>query len=174
MSEKASVIAYQKHQEAAQKFDYFITGLTGALCAYIVKDWKPEKIDHFGPEVLQVAALLILFASAIAGFKRLEWVNISLGKNHEWLDASESRGALAEALQGGGGRIGVNAAGDIVSSDSLLPRYNALTNLTPAIKAQLDKAADKAGQWYKWRNRLLFVGFALLLASRVTVLIWGH
>jgi hypothetical protein len=38
MSEPRSLIVHQRHLEASQKFDYFITGLTGALCAYMTQN----------------------------------------------------------------------------------------------------------------------------------------
>ena len=85
MSEARSLLAHQRHSDAAQKFDYLITGLTGALCAYIAKDWKPKKPDSFGPEALELIALLVLFASSVAGFKRIELTLVTMALNTEWL-----------------------------------------------------------------------------------------
>jgi hypothetical protein len=172
MSESRSVIAYQRHLEASQKFDYFITGLTGALCAYIAQSWKPQKITPLGPEALELAALLLLFAAAVAGFKRIEWTVVTLRANTEWLHASERRGAMAGAVHESEGRHMFNAeSGDFFSPFDALQDYKALSELTPEIRKKLDHASTQAGRWYKCRNRLLFVGFSVLVSARFAALL---
>jgi hypothetical protein len=35
MSEKRSIIAFEHYREGEQRFEYFITGVSTALCAYV-------------------------------------------------------------------------------------------------------------------------------------------
>jgi hypothetical protein len=171
MSEQRSLIAHQRHFEAAQKFDYFIAGLTGALCAYITQSWKPQKMPPFGPDVLELAALIFLFAAAVAGFKRIEWTIVTLRINTEWLQALEKRGALAGAIHESEGRTMLNAqSGDFSSPSDALRDYEALSEITPDIREKLDHASTQGGRWYKWRNRLLFIGFSALVVARFAAL----
>ena len=171
MSETRSLAAIQRHTEAAQKFDYYITGLTAALCAYVAQNGGHQKVARpFGPEALESAALLVLFLALVAGFKRIEWTIVTLGINHEWLHALEGRGATASALQEGGGRTGVTESGDIVSPLEATQKYEALSQRALGIQKKLDDAAAQAGRWYKWRNRLLLTGFLILVAARLAAL----
>jgi len=171
MSENRSLAASQRHTEAAQKFDYYITGLTAALCAYIAQNWGHQKVAKpFGSEALESAALLILFLAMVAGFRRIEWIIVTLGINYEWLDALEGRAAMASALQESGGRQGVTASGDAFSPLAAMQTYKALSHVAPEIGKKLDHAEKQAARWYKWRNSLLLVGFLILVAARLVAL----
>jgi hypothetical protein len=172
VSEPRSLIADQRHHEAAQKFDYFIAGLTGALCAYIVQNWKPEKTAHLGPDVLETVALLVLFAAAVAGFKRIEWGIVVLRINGSWLEALERRGALADALQKSQGQLMFNESGDCLSPVDAMQSYKAASEIAPEIQKKLDHAASQAERWYKTRNRLLATGFLVLTTARFLALFW--
>jgi hypothetical protein len=172
MSEPRSLIAHQHHLEASQKFDYVSAGLTGALCAYITQNWKPQKMLPLGPDALELAALILLFAAAVAGFRRIEWTIITLRRNAEWLHALEKRGALAGAVHESEGRIMFNAqSGDLFSPFEALQDYKALSELTPEIREKLDHASTQAGRCYKWRNRFLFIGFSALVLARFAALL---
>lgn len=39
-----SILAYEHYREATQRFEYFILGVSGALCAYIGQHLSPQKI----------------------------------------------------------------------------------------------------------------------------------
>jgi hypothetical protein len=173
VGEPRSVAVYQHYVEASQKFDYFVAGLTGALCAYIAQSWKPQKMTHLGPDSLEFVALLLLFAAAVAGFKRIEWVITMLRINTNWLDASEKRGAMADAIQESGGRLMLNKeSGEVLSLFDAMQHYRELSSVTPDIQKKLGHAKTKAERWYRWRNRLLFIGFSVLVASRFATLFW--
>lgn len=172
MGDTRSESTHRRYVEASQKFDYFITGITGALCAYIAQNWKvPQKIVPLGPDVLQVVALLILFAAAIAGFKRLEWTVTMLGLNGQWLRVLETRGAMLKGVSESEGRMIFNAeSGEILSPSDAMQEHTNLGVIAPRIQNQLEQARAKMGRWYKWRNRLLFCGFAVLVLSRLAAL----
>lgn len=80
-------------RQSSEKFDYFVTGITGALCAYISQTFNAEKIS-FSPNTLELLALLTLIASVFAGFKRIECVVETHKHNHGSLYLSELIGAL--------------------------------------------------------------------------------
>jgi hypothetical protein len=170
MSESRSVATHQQYLEALQKFDYFIAGLTGALSAYIAQNWKPQKTAHLGPETLELVALLLLFAAAVAGFKRIECTIATLRLNASWLHTLENRGAIAGAIQESEGRPMFNAlTGEYLSPLDASQRYHALSEAAPELQKKLDRAATETN---RWRNRLLVSGFAVLLTARFTALFW--
>ncbi len=43
MPENRSDTLYYKSNEAHRKFDYFVTGFTGAILTYLIKDLEPVK-----------------------------------------------------------------------------------------------------------------------------------
>ena len=55
---------------AAHRFDYFVTGSTGALMAFIAKTYAPQRID-LSPSTLEPLALVLLLVSFIFGLKRI-------------------------------------------------------------------------------------------------------
>lgn len=62
-----------QHQEAASKLDYFILGVTLAICAYLAQT-NPYAQLGMNKETLLLGSLAIFAASAVCGFKRLEGV----------------------------------------------------------------------------------------------------
>ena len=59
------------HNEAATKFDYFILGVTLAICAYLAQT-NPYAALSANKETFLLGSLLVFAASAICGFKRIE------------------------------------------------------------------------------------------------------
>ena len=59
------------HNEAATKFDYFILGVTLAICAYLAQTNPYAPLDT-NKETFLLGSLLVFAASAICGFKRIE------------------------------------------------------------------------------------------------------
>ena len=54
-------------------------------------------------------------------------------------------------------------SGDMFSQLDAMQHYKALSEVTPEIRKNLDHAAAEAGRWYKRRNRLLLIGFSVLV-----------
>jgi hypothetical protein len=99
MSEKRSIIAFEHYREGEQRFEYFITGILTALCAYVGQTLQAQKFG-FNPYTLEVLALALVVASIILSFKRLE-LGISLHRlNHALLHMGEVRGVLLSNPQG--------------------------------------------------------------------------
>jgi hypothetical protein len=43
MSDKRSIIAFEHYREGEQRFEYFITGVSTALCAYVGQTLQPHQ-----------------------------------------------------------------------------------------------------------------------------------
>ena len=59
------------HNEEAKKLDYFILGVTLAICAYLAQT-NPYAQLGINKETFLLGSLLVFASSAICGFKRLE------------------------------------------------------------------------------------------------------
>jgi disulfide bond formation protein DsbB len=66
-----TIKTYEYWREASQRFDYFVTGITGALCAYIIQHFIPQRLS-FSPYLLELSAVLFLLASFIVGLRQIE------------------------------------------------------------------------------------------------------
>lgn len=163
MTTERSDKIYDGWRQAADKFDYFVLGVTGALCAYISQQYKPTKIG-LNPGTLELAALIILVAAAVAGFKRIEKTMLLSRVNHKWLRTKEERGALMAA---GSGALFNQGTGDIYSPDMVPQLIRSKTEAIPILAAQIAHIGGQAELFYGVRNWLIFVGFCALVASKV-------
>ncbi|MGU9818964.1 hypothetical protein ACU684_26640 [Pseudomonas sp. LF135] len=68
------------HNEAANKLDYFILGVTLTICAYLAQT-NPYAQLGFNRETFLLGSLLVFAASAICGFKRIEATIAALRMN---------------------------------------------------------------------------------------------
>lgn len=150
-------------RDAQQKFDYFILGVIGAVCAFIGQSFRPEQLG-VNPSTLELLAVLTLFGAGVAGFKRLESTNRVLKMNSGYLYFQEVRGAMTSAQ---GAPFINTATGRVYSPGKAASHIAALDEVIPKAKADLEKAGNDSLIAYKWRNRLLFSGFMLFISSRV-------
>lgn len=72
------------YNEASHKLDYFILGVTLAICAYLA---QTNPYGQFGPnkETFLLCSLLVFAASAVCGFKRIENTISIMGHNTYWV-----------------------------------------------------------------------------------------
>ena len=157
-----SVFTY--YRAASEKFDYFVTGLTGALCAYISQTFTPERLS-ISPASLELAALLTLVVSVIAGFKRIEASLIATRYNAHTLRLQEQRGQMVAKLSRA--PLVNSAAGEILNPVSVQTKIQVIAEVLPEFEKSANDKAEASGNWYKTRNWLLMVGFLMLVASRV-------
>lgn len=157
--------AYGYWRDASEKFDYFVTGLTGALVAYVGQNLKPVRVG-LNPQTVELAALAVLVASVVVGLKRIE-VSIQLYKvQHGRLYHEEARGAFLDASQRPGQSLNV-LTGDVVTSVEAVTRARGHHVQATAAGDQSDELVKIATSRYHWRNGLLLVGFAALVAARI-------
>jgi hypothetical protein len=73
MAVERSDKAYEYWRDASLRFEYFVTGGTDALAAYVGQTSKLDK-SRFNSESFELLALLLLIGSVITGLKRIEEV----------------------------------------------------------------------------------------------------
>lgn len=88
------------HNEAASKLDYFILGVTLAICAYLAQT-NPYAQLCVNKETFLLGSLLVFAASAICGFKRIESTIAALRMNAAALEApnAQIRGYCLQKLR---------------------------------------------------------------------------
>ena len=164
MSTARSDGVHEKWRESTEKFDYFILGVVGALCAYISQTFKPERIG-LNPGTLELLALLVLVLAAVFGFRRVEQVNLATLVNYKILQANERRGVLVSVIQKG---TGVNTeTGAIYTPEYAAQQIPGITEQLKQLQPKLASAQQRAQLHYKLRNGLILVGFLMLLAAKL-------
>ena len=163
-SEKRSIIAFEHYLESEQRFEYFITGISTALCAYVGQTLQPQKFG-FNPYTLEVLALTLVVASIIVGFKRIE-LGISLHRlNHALLHMGEVRGVLVSNPEGFINEL----TGDAITPVMIEKRVERIEKAVQSTEQNVETAQAKVLKYYHWRNWLLLCGFLGLFVSKILV-----
>lgn len=164
MTSPRSDTAYNYWREASDKFDYYVTGLTGALAAYIGQALRPVPLG-VNPQTVELVALVLLVTSVVFGFKRIETSVHIFQVQAKHLYAQEVAGSSMAATQQ---PISINTqTGELFSAAQLLQRSKSHSEAAAQLEPVIDHAIKRATWLYRWRNDTLFLGFGVLVAARL-------
>jgi len=155
------------YYQGLQRFEYFIVGISLALCAYVGYTLHPEQLTFLSPYTIEVVSLALLILSASVGLKRIESLVQTSGWNGHLLDAIEKRGAVMTAKPNFEGLIVVKYPGRLLTSEAAANWVRELNDKIPVLHHLIEKETSRAEKLYKWRNRLLLIGFCGLVLSKV-------
>lgn len=150
---------------STEKFDYFVLGVVGAICAFIAQGYRPTRLG-LNPSTLELVALLGLVLAVIAGFRRIEQTLLVTALNQRELHANEARGGMITKMQVGGTLIN-EATGQFFNQEQAAKRVAQLARTIEETRPDLETAKVSALRQYKRRNALTLIGFLLLLVARV-------
>ncbi len=166
-SDHRSLIEFGYYREGLQRFEYFIVGVSLALCAYAGQTLHPEKLTLLSAYTIEVVSLALLILSAGVGLKRIESLLQISRLNGQLLDAIEKRGAVMVAKPNSEGVIVVKYPGRILTSEAASNWVRDLNDKIKVLHHMIEKETTRAESLYKWRNRLLLIGFCGLVLSKV-------
>jgi len=164
MSER-SLKAYDAWRDEAQRFDYFILGLIGAVTAYVVQNLEPHKVRSL-LFAIQLAGLILLIAAASFGFRRIEQNIALLRHTYTRLEWEENLSSLVENYRGNAVRTNL---GDVLTPEDTENHAQQLRAAIAKIGELQEVAAKASGKNYLRRNWCFFVGFILIAISRAVV-----
>jgi hypothetical protein len=162
--QKRSVIAYEHAQEASQRFEYFILGVSVGLCAYIGQTLSPQKLG-FSPYTLQVCSLVVLIASIVVGFKLIESVIMCHRYNQGILHLAEERGELLSNFTGS--PLLDTESGILRSAEQVQARIETLGKKIQEARRKFQQRSVVVLRYYRIRNWLLGIGFIGLFVSKI-------
>jgi hypothetical protein len=160
--ERRSDSIVESHQESSEKFDYFMSGVTGALFAYLGQ--ALDYSSHWIAFWTGMATLGALAVSFYYGLKRIELAvtlkggDIRTNRANEDIQYLTERMFKKEMIFRGGERITEEMACQIVDDAR---QEISQTNKT------LKVWGDIALKLYRKRNLWLFIGFGLLISERI-------
>ena len=155
------------YYQGLQRFEYFIVGASLALCAYVGYTLHPEKLTFLSAYTMEVVSLALLILSAGVGLKRIESLVQISRLNGQLLDAIENRGAVMAAKPNPEGLIVVKYPGRLLTIEAAANWVRELNDKIKVLHHMIEKETTKAESVYKWRNRLLLIGFCGLVLSKV-------
>lgn len=160
MSEQSNIL-FQHTREGAQRFEYFLLGISLALCAYVGQTVRPEKLG-FSPYTLEVVSVVILIGSIVTGFKRIEAMIATSSLNHDVVDLQARRARLVKREPSLDERTGA-----VLNEFQMDYAISEMTRVLPGRQEALLAAVTKARRYYRLRNWLLAIGFCGLFAGRI-------
>lgn len=166
MAETDIAAIFEAHREASQRFDYFILAICVALVAYAGKTLQPEEFG-LNPYTLEVAALILLVASVIVGFKRIEQTIVAHRARFEILDRRQRRDIMTKSFFEGKTRITLER--EEWTPHHMKQEIEQLDLLIPELETKFDEVAAKAAKFYAWRNRFLICGFVGFFFAKVLI-----
>jgi hypothetical protein len=124
---------------------------------------SPQRLG-LNPYTLEVLSLVLLIASIVVGFKRIESVIMSHRHNQAILHFTEERSELATNYKG---EPMLFSPGHLLSPEQVLARVaNLDSEIAKARRLFSERSAILLKQ-YRIRNWLLAIGFVGLFASKV-------
>lgn len=165
MSTERSDKLHADWRASTEKFDYFVLGALGALCAFIGQGYKPAKLG-FNPTSLELVALFVLVSAVIFGFRRIEKTLLVTALNQMLLHANEARGGMVSKMEKEGYLIN-QATGEIFSQEQAREKVAEHTSKIQRIRPELEAVKAEACKDYRRRNHLALTGFFLLIAAKV-------
>src|SRR5215475_14160313 len=106
------------YYQGLQRFEYFIVGVSLALCAYVGYTLHPEKLTFLSAYMIEVVSLALLILSAGVGLKRIESLVQISRLDGQLLDATEKRGAIMATKPDAEGLIVVKYPGRLLTSEA--------------------------------------------------------
>jgi hypothetical protein len=155
------------YYQGLQRFEYFIVGVSLALCAYVGYALHPEKLTFLSAYTIEFASFALLIVSAGIGLKRIESLVQISQLNGQLLDAIEKRGAIMAAKPDSEGLIVVKYPGRLLTSEAAANWVRELNDKIQVLHHLIEKETNRAESVYKWRNRLLLIGVCGLVLSKI-------
>ena len=150
---------YKKAHDAADKFDYFVCTVTGAIFGYEAERFSPNRLD-LDFHLLELVSILLLAAAFWCGLQKLRYSILGTRINHQLNDSEEKSLQLAQMLK-------QPEYQNELSQQMILADIRKHRTLVDISNAQLPKESAAARNYYIWRDILLVAGFLAIVAARI-------
>jgi|SRR5690606_29803282 len=159
-----SLEAWKSWRDAHLKYEYYITGLTAALFAYVGSKYVPQKLA-FSQNTLELIAIIFLGVALIIGIRRLE---IDVSFQTVMLKDAEAKEMRDEAnkIAALGGSKNLDTGGTITVEEAKA-RAKKMQSSIELINEIFNSKSLYLMWLYKIRSWSLMLGFATLIASKI-------
>ena len=130
-------------------------------------DEKLTALTFLSAYTMEVVSLALLILSVGVGLKRIESLVQISRLNGQLVDAIEKRGAVMAEKPNSEGLIVVKYPGRLLTMEAAANWVRELNDKIKVLHHLIEKETTRAETLYKWRNRLLLIGFCGLVLSKV-------
>ena len=164
MSTERSDNTFEMWRSATERFDYYVTGIAGALTAYLGQKLGPVTFSWTpaGAELCAVVSFLLAF---LTGLLRIRATHAVLQLTVAMLYRQESAGAMM--AKAGTGPLLNQSTGEIMPAHWIPELVAAAKKGAKSAEAEALKAATQAERWGNVTYFLLFAGLVALVGSKV-------
>lgn len=159
---------FNRARDSETKFDYFICSVAGALFAYTVQTYAPQKLDGV-LQFIQIFPFLILAASFYFGIRRIQRANRVERLNFKLHFADETIRNITQCFKKNEGfdKFINETTGKPETVQSLEIKRDALFSDVSCYEQQI--AADRvaADRFGRWQLSFLFVGFVTIFFAKI-------
>ena len=155
---------YKKAHAAADKFDYFVCTVAGAIFTYDAEHYVPRRLD-FSFHSLESVSLLLLPLAFICGVQKLRYSVRGTHINHGLNDSEEKSLKLARELDDD--KKAKEPQYCEASRQMMLQDIHKHRANVDILAAQLSKVDAVGRRWYLARDILLVAGFVAIYLSKV-------
>jgi hypothetical protein len=167
MADEKSMMVYARSTESQDKFDYFMATITGAILTYILQKYQPAKWC-WNAATLEPIGLILLFLSFFFGLLRIQATMLVYRHNCDCLRAGEMKGSLIDAYESGTIASGIEpSSGRIITRAEMPNIINEYQEREKSEDEARKKHSNSAHTYFVWRNRLLVIGFLILLMAKM-------
>lgn len=164
MTHERSDSVYFAWQEANAKFDYFLAGVAAALVAYVGEQLEISSLGMNQP-TLELASVAVFCAAFYCGVKRIESTTTLQKLNAQRLFDAEA--SIVKTKAADENRLQMQAGTDLLyTPDALRAMAREHRERVDNVEAKFDEVQKSSYRWYRWRNRLMLGGFAVLVLAK--------
>lgn len=159
-----SLEAWKSVKQTQQKYDYFIVGLSSTIFAYLGSNFTPGALS-LSQNSFELAALTCILVSILFGILRLE-SDISIqSTDYRKVQAQERLDVVNTIINMPYRNIDLDSGSEITQSEAK-EHQNILKEFVVKSTRGLDILGGRYQFYFFLRNVFLFLGFALLVASK--------
>lgn len=165
--ERQSAEAHRDYRQSSEKFDYFMTGVSVAICGYLVQTFDANGLT--GGDVvpkLEFASISLFLISIYFGIRRIEGVISGKRLNYSYLKEQEQIGDISRSAAAG---ETIMIDGAIANQATILAHIEECDERIKALKEKMNDSADKTLRNYKVRNALFMSGIAVQFAAKIVL-----
>jgi hypothetical protein len=155
---------FRKGHEAADKFDYFVCTVAGAIFAYDAEHYVPRRLD-FSFHSLESVSLLLLALAFYCGLKRIEASRTVTQLNHGLVDCEDKAKQLALLILDPTATRHIS--GQISDKSNLDQERQKYLKYAKANETNIPKFVRKATRHQKMRDIFLLCGFVAIFLAKV-------
>ncbi len=163
--ERQSAEAHRDYRQANEKFDYFLTTVTIAMCGYLVQIYDASGLRNFDVvSILGASSICLFLASILCGFHRMEKLIQAKRKNYDYLRASERIGDISRSAASG---ETVLFNGEPADKNKILSEIEKCDERVASLTKEMNDKGGSAEWLYKVRNNTLLLGMALQFLTQI-------